>query len=148
MFQTKLTYIRQCRYWWGAANTTDNQSLLFVNNTAEVRVTARLWAHAHFGKQYLRAGATRVGTTVTGDSNLNVTAFANTDGSYAVQVINNGNDTETVSLSGLNFHGRSVQTVLTNQANNLTMGYAAVRKGSKAMAKVPGKSLLSFYLCD
>lgn len=112
-----------------------------------MRVTARLWAHAHFGKQYLRAGATRI-AAMTGNSNLNVTAFANTDGSYAVQVINNGNDTQTVSLAGLNFHGRSVQTVLTNQANNLTQGYAAVRKGSKAIAKVPGKSLLSFYLCD
>ena len=49
-------------------------------------MTARLCAHAHFGKQFIRAGATRIGAYVNGDSNLNVTAFANTDGSYAVQV--------------------------------------------------------------
>ncbi|KAK5700055.1 hypothetical protein LTR97_006190 [Elasticomyces elasticus] len=131
-------------YWWGAANTTDNQSLLFVNGTSEVRVTGRLWAHAHWGKQFVRQGAYRVDATVTGSSALNVTAFENTDGTTAVQVINNSNDTLSVTLQGLNFH-RGAQTYLTNNNHNLTRGYAPVKRGHKGVvASVPGKSLLSF----
>ncbi|KAK5130480.1 hypothetical protein LTR08_002002 [Meristemomyces frigidus] len=137
-------------YWWGAANTTDNQSLLFVNNTAEVSVTKRLWAHAHFGSRFIRQGATRIGTTVTSDSthSLNVTAFANTDGTTAVQVINNGNDTETVTLEGFSAHrkGGAIHTYLSNQAHNLTRGNAVTQSGGRAVAQVPGKSLLSFVV--
>jgi len=145
-------------YWWGAANTTDNQSLLFVNGTSEVKVTKRLWAHAHFGSRFIRRGATRVGATVTGDgaSNFNVTAFANTDGTTAVQVINNGNVSESITLEGLKLaggygygygrHGRKVTTYLTNQAHNLTQGYAVVESGNRAVATVPAKSLLSFVV--
>ncbi|KAK6432017.1 hypothetical protein LTR95_011814 [Oleoguttula sp. CCFEE 5521] len=132
-------------YWWGAANTTDNQSLLFINNTSEVKVTKRLWAFAHFGSRFVRVGANRVSASVAGgDGLLNVTAFANTDGSRAVQVINNGNNTETVTLQGVQYHGK-VTTVLTNEANDLTYGVARNQRGAVS-AVVPGKSLLSFYI--
>lgn len=131
-------------YWWGAANTTDNQSLLFVNNTSEVRVTKRLWAHAHFGKQFIRKGASRIEANVAGSSALNVSAFANTDGSTAVQVINNGDNAETVSLQGLRLgRKQKVVTYLTNQDNDLKRGYASIKKGDTAEAKVPARSLLS-----
>jgi len=134
-------------YWWGAANTTDNQSLLFVNNTSEVKVTKRLWAHAHFGSKFIRKGASRIDAGVTGSAALDVSAFANTDGSTAVQVINNGNVTETVTLSGLKLSSRQkVVTYLTNQDNDLKRGYASIKRGNKAEAKVPAKSLLSFVV--
>ena len=132
-------------YWWGAANATDNESLIFINNTAEVSVTKRLWAHAHFGSRFIRQGATRIGAAVSGDSTLNVTAFSNTDGSVAVQLINNGNDAQEVTLSGVRLPvgpGGVVQTWLTNQANNLTQGQAKT-DGQEVFATVPGKSLLS-----
>lgn len=135
-------------YWWGAANTTDNQSLLFVNNTSEVKVTKRLWAHAHFGSKFIRKGARRIDAGVVGGSSaLNVSAFANTDGSTAVQVINNGDETETVTLQGLKTlkHGKVV-TYLTNQDNDLMRGYAKVQRGNTAVAKVPAKSLLSLVV--
>jgi hypothetical protein len=63
-----------------------------------------------------------------------------------VQVINNSNNTETVTLSlkGYNKHSH-VTTYLTNQHNDLTAG-VATRKGGKVSAKVPGQSLLSFYI--
>jgi O-glycosyl hydrolase len=134
-------------YWWGAANTTDNQSLLFVNNTSEVKVTKRLWAHAHFGSKFIRKGASRIDAGVTGSAALNVSAFANTDGSTAVQVINNGNETETVTLQGLNLSKRAgVVTYLTNQDNDLKRGYASIQRGNTAVAKVPANSLLSFVV--
>jgi hypothetical protein len=134
-------------YWWGAANTTDNQSLLFVNNTSEVKVTKRLWAHAHFGSKFIRKGASRIDAGVTGSAALNVSAFANTDGSTAVQVINNGNETETVTLQGLKLSKRAgVVTYLTNQDNDLKRGYASIQRGNTAVAKVPANSLLSFVV--
>ncbi|KAL2069042.1 hypothetical protein VTL71DRAFT_15380 [Oculimacula yallundae] len=129
-------------YWWGAANATDNEPLVFINGTSEVKVTKRLWAHAHFGSRFIRRGATRIGATVTSSTSLNVTAFANTDGTTAVQVINNGLAEETVTLQGVT--SSKVLTFLTNQANNLTEGAATVQGGAVS-AKVPGKSLLSFY---
>ncbi|MCJ1402268.1 hypothetical protein MMC11_005488 [Xylographa trunciseda] len=129
-------------YWWGAANATDNESLLFVNGTDEVRVTKRLWAHAHFGSRFIRQGATRIGAAVTGDSTLDVTAFSNTDGTVAVQLINNGNETEEVTVSGVTVPIGVVQTFLTNQANNLTEGYAKT-DGTHAFALIPAKSMLS-----
>ncbi|MCJ1286007.1 hypothetical protein MMC26_005349 [Xylographa opegraphella] len=129
-------------YWWGAANATDNESLIFVNSTDEVRVTKRLWAHAHFGSRFIRQGATRIGAAVSGPSTVNVTAFSNVDGSVAVQLINNGNAAQDVMLSGLNFPMGVVKTWLTNQANNLTQGVAKAN-GQNAFAVVPAKSLLS-----
>ena len=134
-------------YWWGAANTTDNQSLLFVNNTAEVRVTKRLWAHAHFGSRFLKKGAARIGAVVSGDSTVNATAFSNADGTIAVQVINNGDSPKNVTLAGVELPtgNHSVKTWLTNQANNLTQGYAVIA-GNNAFAQVPGRSLLSFVV--
>jgi O-glycosyl hydrolase len=113
-----------------------------------VKVTKRLWAHAHFGSKFVRKGATRIGTTITSDttSSLNVTAFANTDGTTAVQVINNGLTNETVTLEGLNIPNSPVLTFLSNQANNLTEGYAITQRGNQAIAEVPAKSLLSFYV--
>ncbi|EMC99090.1 glycoside hydrolase family 30 protein [Baudoinia panamericana UAMH 10762] len=134
-------------YWWGAANATDNEPLIFINGTNEVSVTKRLWAHAHFGSRFIRQGASRIGATVTGDSTnaLNVSAFANTDGSTAIQVINNGNTTETVTLEGL-YCPRPVQTWLTNQANNLTLSVVHAGRRGNIVADVPAKSLLSFYV--
>ncbi|MCJ1292420.1 hypothetical protein MMC34_003970 [Xylographa carneopallida] len=132
-------------YWWGAANATDNESLIFINNTAEVRVTKRLWAHAHFGSRFIRQGATRIGAAVSSGSTLNVTAFSNTDGSVAVQLINNGNAPQEVTLSGVQFPAGGVQTWLTNQANNLTQGVAK-SNGQNAFALVPARSLLSVIL--
>ena len=106
-------------------------------------MTGRLWAHAHFGKQFVRQGAYRVDAAVTGTTALNVTAFENTDGSTAVQIINNSNDTLAVTLAGLNFF-RGAKTYLTNNQHNLTQGYAQVARGRRSVvATVPGKSLLS-----
>lgn len=62
--------------------------LIYINNTDNVvRLTKRLWMHAHFGKQCVRQGAVRIDAT-TSSGILKVTAFANTDGTIAMQAIN------------------------------------------------------------
>jgi O-glycosyl hydrolase len=130
-------------YWWGAAEKTDNEMLIQINGTSFVRTTKRLYAHAHWGKKFVRQGAARIDAT-SDNAALNVTAFANTDGTTAVQVINNSNNTQTVTLD-LSIGGYQVQTYLTNNHFDLQKGKAAVKNG-KATAKVPGQSLLSFYV--
>jgi O-glycosyl hydrolase len=133
-------------YWWGSAEKNDNEMLILVNGTSTVRVTKRLWAHAHYGKKFIRKGAYRVDATSDSDS-LNVSAFTNTDGTTAVQVINNSNSTETVTLE-VPLGGHAVQTYLTNQKYDLEQGVAKVhRQDGTAVAKVPGQSMLSFYIC-
>lgn len=59
------------------------------SSTNVVTPTKRLWAFAHFGSRLVQAGAYRVGATISGGNattSLNTTAFANADGSIAVQV--------------------------------------------------------------
>ncbi|GAB7361568.1 hypothetical protein MBLNU230_g1620t1 [Neophaeotheca triangularis] len=132
-------------FWWGAAEKTDtNEFLIWINGTEVYRPTKRLWAMAHFGKRFVRQGAYRIDAE-SNMSSLNATAFANTDGSVAVQVINNSNDTETVVLE-LPFEGRRVQTFLTNEEVDLKEGVACSGKNA-AVADVPAQSLMSFYVC-
>lgn len=134
-------------YWWGAAEKNNtNEGLIYINSTGTdvVKPTKRLWAHAHFGKQFVRQGAYRIEAS-SDNTALNVSAFANTDGTTAVQVINNSNDTEKVTLS-LTAGAGSVVTFLTNQQNDLTQGTAKVNAKGKVSATVPGQSLLSFYV--
>jgi len=91
-------------YWWGAANNTDNEALIYINSTTNVVTpTKRLWAFAHFGSRFVQAGAYRIAAGVSGGnatSALNSTAFVNTDGSIAVQIINNAAQAETLTLQG------------------------------------------------
>ena len=142
----KVSNVTGFLYWWGAAEKNDNEMLVLINGTNIVQPTARLWAHAHFGKRFVRQGAKRIDATSTSAS-LNVTAFANTDRTVAVQVINNSNNTESLTLK-LPWGYRSVQTYLTNQHYDLKEGWARVgwRKKSTTV-KIPGQSLLSLYLC-
>jgi len=64
-----------------------------------------------------------------------------------VQVINNGDASQQVSIELPNLSGATVATFFTNQDNDLLEGTATVGKaGKKAKATVPGRSLLSFYV--
>ena len=131
-------------YWWGAAEKTDNEMLIFINHTNIVRPTKRLWAHAHFGKKFVRQGATRI--EATAPQPLNVTAFENVDGSTAIQVINNSNKTEGVSLQFPSHKGRHVEAYLTNEEHDLAAVGVTNSRGGRRTAQVPGQSLLSFYI--
>lgn len=125
--------------------------MIYVNNTNNVvTTTKRLWAFAHFGSRFIQRGAYRIGATVTGGnatSMLNTTAFANADGSIAVQIINNGAQNETVTLEGAPLTASGyVETFLTNNQNDLSMGHPISQDKGRIVANVPGKSLFSFLV--
>ena len=117
--------------------------LIFINHTNIVQPLKRLYAHAHFGKKFVRQGAIRI--EATSQQPLNVSAFENTDGSTAVQVINNSNKTESVTLGYAVPSGCHVQAYLTNERYDLE-AVNVKSKGGKVKAEVPGQSLLSFYI--
>jgi len=52
---------------------------------------------------------------------VNVTAFANPDGTFATQILNNGNTTRTITVTGLTVPNRqnAVSGYLTNAAKDL-----------------------------
>ena len=129
----------------------DNEALIYVNSSTNVVApTKRLWAFAHFGSRFIQQGAYRIGATITGGNAttaLNTTAFANADGSIAVQIINNSNQNETVTLenSGLTTSGY-VSTWLTNNNNDLTQSHPISQDKGKIVAVVPAKSLFSYLV--
>ena len=122
--------------------------LILINGTNIVRPTKRLWAHAHWGKKFVRLGATRISATVQSSGMaMNVTAFENSDdGSVAVQLINNSNRTERVELKMPKAKGCSVEAYLTNDNNDLTAVGVTRSRGGMVKARMPKQSLLSLYL--
>lgn len=115
-----------------------------MNGTSELKVTKRLYAMAHWGSKFVRKDAVRVDAAVSanGVAVLNATAFRNTDGSVAVQIINNSDSPQAVSISGF-ADDCQVETFLTNQQYDLKQGNAKNTKGA-AQSTVPARSLFSF----
>lgn len=129
-------------YWIGADNTTSNSALILIDGDT-VQVSKRLWAFAQYSR-FVKPGATRIEVESSGAA-FNLTAFENADGSVAVQVINNSNSTQAVSLQGLSagWHS-SVASWLTNNEHDLTR-VAVQRLGTAGIqANVPALSMMSF----
>lgn len=99
---------------------------------------------AHWGSKFVRKDAVRIDAAVSanGVAVLNATAFRNTDGSVAVQIINNSDSPQPVSISGF-ADDCQVETFLTNQQYDLKQGNAKNTKGA-AQSTVPARSLFSF----
>lgn len=131
-------------YWWGAANDTDNEPLIRIPGR-QVLVSSRLWAHAHWGR-LVQPGAYRVDASVvnTDSSMLNVTSFANPDGSVALQLINNGLVDQSVTLNGASeAASSSVTGWLTNVNNSFTETALGGSTSGYFVTTVPAMSLMS-----
>lgn len=100
---------------------------------------------AHWGSKFVRKDAVRIDAAVSADGAaalINATAFRNADGSVAVQVINNSDLPQPVSIVGF-ADDCQVETFLTNQQYDLKQGSARNNKGA-AQSTVPARSLFSF----
>ncbi|KAI6868741.1 hypothetical protein KC343_g4428 [Hortaea werneckii] len=129
-------------YWIGADNTTTNSALILLDGDT-VHVSKRLWAFGQYSR-FVKPGATRIDVSASDASALNMTAFENSDGSVAVQIINNGDSTENVRVAGLPLHWHTkVSGWLTNNDHDLT--YVPVgRFGRRGVhASVPPFSMMS-----
>ncbi|KAK5132461.1 hypothetical protein LTR08_009072 [Meristemomyces frigidus] len=129
-------------YWIGADNTTSNSALILLNNDT-VHVSKRLWAFAQYSR-FVKPGATRI-EVASSNAALNMTAFENADKTVAVQVINNSNYTQAVTVQGLPVGKHSsVVGWLTNNEHDLSkMGVQRVAGGGIGTS-IPALSMMSF----
>ena len=102
-------------YWWGASASTANSGLIQVVGPT-INLSKRYWAFAAFGR-YIRPGAIRVGAS-SSDSNLQVSAFRNRDGSLVVEVLNAGTSSAPIALRGVDT--ARVSAYLTDESHALT----------------------------
>ena len=133
-------------YWWGAATATDNEGLIQFNGST-VTPAARLWAFANYSR-YIRPGAVRIGAT-SGDSNLEVTAYKNTNGTVSIVVLNTATSAITASYSLSNTgvaDGTAVTPYLTNGSNNTAQQTATSVSGGSFSATIPARSLVTYVL--
>jgi O-glycosyl hydrolase len=109
-------------------------------------VSPRLWAFAHFSR-FVRPGGKRIDATAV-DATLGVSAFVNADKSTAVQVINNSDQDKQVTISDLFAPQgvKSINTWLTNNANNMTMIPSTANGDVGFKARVPARSIVSFVV--
>ncbi|HET8846655.1 MAG TPA: glycoside hydrolase, partial [Ktedonobacteraceae bacterium] len=85
-------------FWWWAAvsNAGDNGDLISFSGST-VTVAARLWAFANYSR-FIRPDAVRIGAS-SEDSNLQVSAYKNTNGTVSVVVLNTASNAITTSYS-------------------------------------------------
>ena len=89
-------------YWWGMTTNTengDNEGLVQLDtSTGTVTPSGRLWAFANYSR-FVRPGAIRIGAS-SANSDLDVTAFRNVNGSVAIVVLNTASTSRTAFLLG------------------------------------------------
>jgi O-glycosyl hydrolase len=136
-------------YWWGAkayeaGGTTANSPLIkIVEDT--YAPSKRLWAFANYSR-FIRPGATRIDAS-TGKNDLRVSAFRNTDGSYAIVVLNMGHADETLTFALQNVTvGNSAVPYLTNETNDAAQQSSMTISDGIFVANVPARSLVTFHI--
>ncbi len=135
-------------YWWGSSEPTfngDNESLIQINGTT-VTPSGRLWAFANYSR-FVRPGAIRIGAS-SANSDLEVTAFRNLDGSVAIVVLNTATSAQSASFSvgGTGQAGPVAIPYVTDDASNVAaQAPLPVIHGSFGM-NLPARSLVTFYI--
>lgn len=129
-------------YWWGVGfNSTDNGALIH-DNSGTVLISKRLYAMGNYSR-FIHPGAARIGAT-SGDSNLQVTAYKNTDGTTSIVVLNNSYTDTPTSFSGVS--GASALPYLTNGTNSIAAQTALPISGGAFSATVPARSLVTYVV--
>jgi len=79
---------------------------------------------------------------------INVTAFANPDGTFATQILNNGNTTQTITVTGLTVPNKqsAVSGYLTNAAKDFDEVVPVSQDHNRIVVNVPGYSLMSLRI--
>ncbi|KUL85877.1 hypothetical protein ZTR_06370 [Talaromyces verruculosus] len=130
-------------YWIGAENSTTNSGMINLIND-EVIPSKRFWSMASFSK-FVRPNAQRVKAT-SSDASVTVSAFENTNGVVAIQVINNGTSAASLTIDLGKTHKqvkKVVPWVTSNDYDLEEMSEIDVKHNS-FLASVPARSLTSF----
>jgi O-glycosyl hydrolase len=119
-------------YWEGAEDggaSATNSALINLHGGV-VDASKRLWVFAQWSR-FVKPGAVRVGATGS-STTVKTSAFKNTDGSIAVQVLNTGASAVTVSIGGVS---GTATAYITNEQHKLD---------TMTGTNVPGHSMVTF----
>ena len=134
--------------WWYADSTGATGGMIQIGATSGATsyvVTKRLFALGHFAR-FVRPGANRV-TMSTNNTNLNVTAFVNPDGSKVINVVNNDHTTDTLSLALDATTANWVPTsYFSDENDSIAPTNAATVSGNTLSASFAPRSLTSIVL--
>ncbi len=136
-------------YWWGiiGSSTADNEGLLQLTGNGSVTTTGRLWAFANYSR-FIRPGAVRIGAS-SGNSNLEVSAYKNTNGTVSIVVLNTANNAIMINSSLQNAgmaEGATVTSYLTNEFNDTALQATTSVSGDAFSATIPARSLVTYVL--
>ncbi len=132
-------------YWWGISSTSHDSSLIGLSGST-LTPSKRYYALASYSR-YIRPGAVRIGAT-SGDANLSVSAFRNTDGSVVLVALNlaSGATSATYSLTNTGSSTGTVTPYLTNESNSMAAQPAVALSGGTFSATVPARSLVTYRI--
>ena len=131
-------------YWYGAS-TGATRGLIQMDGDS-YHVSKRLWAMANYSR-FIRPGATRIGAT-TSDSDLNLSAFRNTDGTVTVVALNASTSATPVTFDLKNTGiGKGTATpYLTDATHGTAQQQTVAVSGSALTATVPARSLVTYTI--
>jgi O-glycosyl hydrolase len=137
-------------YWWGMTTNTengDNEGLVQLDtSTGTVTPSGRLWAFANYSR-FVRPGAIRIGAS-SANSDLDVTAFRNVNGTVAIVVLNTAASAQTASFSvrGTGASGPVATPYLTDNSHD-TAAQAPLRVVNGSFGTtLPAGSLTTFVI--
>lgn len=132
-------------YWVGVQGGATNSKLIRISDDKkQVIPSKRLWAFANWSR-HVRPGAVRVGTS-GGPSGARVTAFKNVDGGIAVQVVQGGTGSGSVSVKVQGFTAKSAKAWLTDNTHDCDEQVATVGSDGSVSANVPARSMVTIVL--
>ncbi len=139
--------VNEYNYWWGTVNSANALVEVYLSLTAPgtFKTTGRYYAMSALSR-YVRPGAYRV-QTANSNSNLNVVAFRNTDGSKVLEVLNNGAAATSATFGVDAGTAKSAaRTLLTDQTDSLAETDSAVIAGNALSLSLPARSLTTVLL--
>src|SRR5581483_8923378 len=98
--------------------------------------------------RFIRPGAVRIGAT-SGDSNLKVSAYINTNGTVSIAVLNTSSSSITASYAMQNAgvaDGTTVTPYMTNSSNNTAAQATTTVSGGSFSATIPARSLVTYVI--
>jgi O-glycosyl hydrolase len=139
-------------YWWGSTTTSfngDNEGLILINLNSSgaptsVSSSGRLWAFANYSR-FVRPGAVRIGTS-SANSDLEVTAFRNTNGSVAVVALNTATTAQAATFSLNGAGGLQATPYLTDSSHDTAAQRAIPIAHGSFTATLPARALVTYYI--
>lgn len=129
-------------YWAGVKDSDGTNGMLIeINSDGSLTPSGRLWAFGMFSR-YIRPGAVRVGVSNV-SSGLSMSAFRNTDGTLAVQILNNNSDSISVEIYTSGAYYLAGEGYLSDESTNGIASYDVGYAVGHVIPSVPGNSMVT-----